>query len=185
MLVVDKKVTLKIVVIGEPETYRESLCKAYAGMDKAGEIAGATVYYKVDEFVVNSENISVWWIIYDLKPKGELMNIVEIYLRYMDGAIVISDLEDDESPKKVADTVREFWGIVGIKPLIIVGVFSDYSRVDSETTKLIRAYAEKTSKIIGTKIAFVEISSSFDYEEVRKIFVTFFDVLYESLKKEG
>lgn len=157
--------------MGEPDDLKKKFCEVYAGADRRGEIAGAEVYYKVDDF----GDISVWWIIYNLNMKQQLRGLVETFIRYVNAAIVVFSYDFPEIHKVVPEQVKYFWGISGLKPVILTGIKSE--NANEESRKLLLVYINGLSKIIRELVAFIEIDPEFKYEDVRAAFESAYELI--------
>jgi len=170
-----KVLTFRVVVLGEPNEYKESLCETYSGSGPQRESSWARIYYKADEFIIDDSRISVWWVIHstidNIILTGDLKTVARTYLGNMDGTIIIFDLEEHQAYEKLPRLVRMFWDILGITPFLCVGVYSG----DVDITKnkhLIMLYLNKISQISRIELPLLEVKKDFDYESVRNVFLT-------------
>ena len=172
-VVLDKILTLKIIVLGEPYGYKEDLCRAYSDSESEKGLSWARIYYKSDRFNIEGTDISVMWIIHcafdDVVLREDMKIISRTYLESMDGTMIVFDLEDPNAPDTMPRLVKKFWDISGIAPFVCVGIYGNEKNI-AKNRELIIQYLKKASQIIGIDLALFAISNDFRFEAIRKTF---------------
>lgn len=123
-----KRLTLKIIVVGDPAVGKTSLIRRHA-TGQFEESYAPTIGTDFALKVIHLEDMEITFTIWDIGGHESFMTIRNVYYEGADGAVIIYDATRQETFKNVKKWYDDFTKVVGIIPTVIIGNKIDLERL--------------------------------------------------------
>ncbi|HBB30939.1 MAG TPA: GTP-binding protein [Cyanobacteria bacterium UBA8803] len=134
------KVSKKICIMGDCDAVKSQLTRclsAYSLREPYCSRMGVGIYYKALE--LKDKNLTLQLAIWDLASNSKYKRLSQLYLKGASGAVVVADINRQESIEQLSEYVQLFFSI-NPQSIILVALNDDKKYDDKNSLQLFQLY---------------------------------------------